>query len=163
MNDTTKGHLIRGALAANNVQRINWPDGVTDKFDEGWTSMSPELRAHMESLGRVVFDMLAPAALALDDTDKTRLILKDVHRERLRQNQLKSEGKFAYTCADSEMTQSDRLAVLGEEFGEVCHEVNEGIGVNRKVILAKLRKELVQVAAVCVAWVESVDNEIAKP
>lgn len=87
-------------------------------------------------------------------------ILRDIHRERLRQDQLKAEGRFAYTCADPEMTHSERLTVLGEEFGETCHEVNEGIGANRKVNLMKLRKELIQVAAVAMAWIESVEREI---
>jgi NTP pyrophosphatase (non-canonical NTP hydrolase) len=42
-------------------------------------------------------------------------------------------------------------AVLGEEFGEVCQAWLEGD-------LANLRTELVQVAAVAVAWVEELDN-----
>ena len=81
-----------------------------------------------------------------------------VYQERGRQEELKHKGKFAYTCADPEMTHPERLAVLGEEFGEVCHEVNEGIGVGREVNVAKLRKELIQVAAVAVAWAEAVDT-----
>lgn len=55
------------------------------------------------------------------------------------------------------MTPAEKLTVLGEELGEVGHEINEGIGTGRAVDLLKLRKELVQVAAVAVAWVESLD------
>lgn len=43
-------------------------------------------------------------------------------------------------------------AILGEEFGEVCKEVVEDYNYGR------LRKELVQVAAVAVAWVECLDR-----
>jgi NTP pyrophosphatase (non-canonical NTP hydrolase) len=72
---------------------------------------------------------------------------------------LKAQGRFAFTCADKEMSHPERLTVLGEEFGEVCHEVNEGIGEGRKVAREKLKKELVQVGAVCVAWLEALEAE----
>lgn len=84
-----------------------------------------------------------------------------VYHERGRQEDLKSQGKFPYTCADPELTHPERLTILGEEFGEVCHEVNEAIG-DKPIDMAKLRKELVQVAAVCVAWVERLDKDIYK-
>lgn len=83
-----------------------------------------------------------------------------IYHERLRQDELKHQGKFAYTCADPEMTHPERLTVLGEEFGEVCHEVNEGIGEGRQLNKEKLRKELIQVAAVSLAWVERLDADI---
>lgn len=41
--------------------------------------------------------------------------------------------------------------ILGEEFGEVAHALNEGDLVN-------YREELIQVAAVAVAMVESIDR-----
>lgn len=75
--------------------------------------------------------------------------------ERRRQELLKKEGKFAYTCASPEMTNAERLTVLGEELGEVAHEVNEGIGEGRRVNLDKLKNELIQCAAVAVAWIEA--------
>lgn len=41
--------------------------------------------------------------------------------------------------------------ILGEEFGEVCNATfGDGVG--------DLREELVQVAAVAVAWIEAIDN-----
>jgi len=84
--------------------------------------------------------------------------LADVSNERYRQERLKYDGRFTYTCADSEMTDPERLAVLVEEVGEAGHEVNEGIGDHAKLDRAKLRKELVQVAAVAVAWIEELDG-----
>lgn len=47
-------------------------------------------------------------------------------------------------------------AVLGEEFGEVCKAWLERDMDN-------LREELVQVAAVAVAWVEELDNTNMEP
>lgn len=41
--------------------------------------------------------------------------------------------------------------ILGEEFGEVCHAINENDDDN-------LREELIQVAAVAVAMVEALDG-----
>jgi hypothetical protein len=55
------------------------------------------------------------------------------------------------------MANPDRLAVLAEEFGEVAKEVcNLMAGADPRV-KALLREELVQVAAVCVAWIEGLD------
>jgi NTP pyrophosphatase (non-canonical NTP hydrolase) len=76
-------------------------------------------------------------------------ILLDVVEERRRQDFLKSQGKFAHTCADA-MPASIKLAVLAEEFGEVARAVCERDYAN-------LREELVQVAAICVAWLEAID------
>jgi NTP pyrophosphatase (non-canonical NTP hydrolase) len=46
-------------------------------------------------------------------------------------------------------------AVLGEEYGEVCHALLEGDDHN-------LREELIQVAAVAMAWVEQIEREQAR-
>lgn len=88
--------------------------------------------------------------------------IADIIIERARQERLKSEGRFAYTCADLEMSNAERAAVLGEEFGEVCHEVNETVGNHAPLDAAKLRKELVQVAAVALGWIEGLDKECGK-
>jgi hypothetical protein len=84
----------------------------------------------------------------------------DILAERVRQDRLKREGKFAWTCADA-INDEFRLAVLAEEFGEVSREVCElmvarcrGVHFDR----ANLRAELIQVAAVCLAWVEGLDS-----
>lgn len=71
----------------------------------------------------------------------------DIIEERVRQENLKAAGRFTYTCADSTPTLADKLAILAEEFGEVARAVCEGDKEN-------LRTELVQVAAVCLAWLE---------
>lgn len=84
------------------------------------------------------------------------LVLADVVNERERQ-----ERKFGpdRTCASPRMTNLECLAVLAEEFGEVSRAVCErewgGKGLD------ELRAELIQVAAVAVAWVEGLDVEVA--
>jgi hypothetical protein len=108
-------------------------------------------------------------------------VLVDVQLERLRQEKLKADGKFKWTCADNHWTHNGaariisldrKLSVLSEEFGEVSNEVVEyGItedkyaeeGLNfppHRVAyyFNRIRKELIQVAAVAVAWCEAIDK-----
>ena len=84
--------------------------------------------------------------------------LDAVLQERVRQVALKAAGKFKYGCEDDELDDFKCYSILGEEFGEVGHEVNESI--NRPVDLQKLHDELIQVAAVAVAWSERVKRQI---
>lgn len=94
-----------------------------------------------------------PSALTLN-------ALVDVKGERQRQEDLRASGKFSATCAtareDGGMNDFQCLAVLGEEFGEVARAVCESIEGNIEN-RADLREELIQVAAVAVAWVERLD------
>jgi hypothetical protein len=89
-------------------------------------------------------------------TATSELFVEEFHR----QLKLKREGKFKYTCSDSEVTNYQRLAVLTEEVGEVARELNDwpdaspGSTAGAEAT-ARLRAELVQVAAVCLAWLES--------
>lgn len=78
-------------------------------------------------------------------------IFQEISKERDAQ-----EAKFkGLTCRSSRMRAAEKLAVLAEEYGEVAHEVNEVIGTLRSADVHKLGGELIQVAAVCVAWIES--------
>lgn len=99
--------------------------------------------------------------------------LNDVGDERKRQEDLRAQGKFLYSCATPNgLSNPEKLAVLAEEFGEVAKEVTEEIIIETRigaqrarlaeqlpVIHKNLRKELIQVAAVCVAWIEAMDAE----
>jgi|SRR5579859_6031151 len=98
------------------------------------------------------------------DTDVVRRsrIFIALENERHRQEKLREAGKFTYTCASVEMTDLERYTVLGEEVGEIGHELNGGIGVGKWPNRDRLRKELVEVAAVCVAWIEALDREDGK-
>lgn len=88
--------------------------------------------------------------------------LSDVEVERFAQERMKADGKFEHTCDDAAMTDPERLAVLVEEVGEVAKEVlgncdekqnSEG---NWDEVRGRMRHELCQVAAVAVAWMESI-------
>lgn len=106
-------------------------------------------------------------------------ILLEIQRERERQEELKRAGKFLFTPADIIMTNPERLAILAEEFGKTAREVTEEIiletkarnqylhpkdsdvwNISRVALLRKMREELIQVAAVCVAWTEGLDKEL---
>lgn len=103
-------------------------------------------------------------------------IFEDIARERIRQNDLVRAGKFLWNCSDLSQSYARKLAVLSEEVGEVAKEVTEELiskdkyakdsmqFPNHRVIFYanRIRKELVQVAAVCVAWIEALDNLIDK-
>lgn len=92
-------------------------------------------------------------------------ILRMVSKERTRQDKLKREGRFRYTCADAGMGNAERLACLMEEVGEVAQEVltHEGrkLASDTTGSVEGLRKEITQVAAICVAWLESDCNPMA--
>lgn len=106
--------------------------------------------------------MMIPANV---HTSKTKA-LEDVFRERCWQDELKAAGKFPWTCADrynpdtaAPIRDAEKLAVLAEEFGEVADIVCK-LMANREeakgVSQAMLKEELIQVAAVAVAWAESI-------
>ncbi len=93
------------------------------------------------------------------------MVLKDIIAERDRQERLRDEGKFHWTCASADESNSDKLAILAEEFGETAKEVTELI-INKNAaarvtnqLKRNLYKELVQTAAVAVAWAEALREE----
>lgn len=75
--------------------------------------------------------------------------LRLVEHERYRQGVKLDMNEIPWDCADPCVSSSGKTAVLGEEFGEVCRALIDGSGSS------KLREELIQVAAVAVAWAES--------
>lgn len=90
-------------------------------------------------------------------------VLSGVAYERNRQELLKAQGRFQFTCADDGMTNFERLAVLTEEIGEVAKEALTlpGIRLARDTLgsLSSLREELIQVAAIATAWIEWIDGK----
>ena len=113
----------------------------------------------------------------------TEDILLLVNAERNRQETLKKEGKFLFSCADKGLSEAEKLAVLGEEFGEAATEVNELViemsklmkfrmepnartgGIERCIAeyQKRMAKELIQVAAVAVAWCEALNGDTSQP
>lgn len=111
---------------------------------------------------------------------KTDEVLDLVHNERQRQEALREAGRFKSTCSDPAMSGYEKCAVLTEEVGEVSEHAGdeidrrlvavlallmgrvahstkstEGRTINRPRTAEDLKKELIQVAAVAVAWAES--------
>lgn len=75
-----------------------------------------------------------------------------IRAEILRQRALKAAGKFSQTPSDPEVSHERRYAILGEEVGEVGEAV---LDLNdREDGVEHLETELIQVAAVAVAWIE---------
>lgn len=88
---------------------------------------------------------------------ETEMVLFEVRNERRRQEYLRTQGKFRATCAttgDNALDDFECLAVLAEEFGEVSRAVCEQMAGSNELVRMSLREELIQVAAVAVAWVE---------
>ena len=81
---------------------------------------------------------------------------REIRAERRRQESLFGPNSAAHPGT---MTHEMRLAILTEEVGEAAHCLTEAhlypLGVARE--MERLRVELVQVAAVAVAWIEALD------
>jgi hypothetical protein len=95
--------------------------------------------------------------------DTRAAVMMDVSEERDRQERLKYEGRFKFTCADSEMSLAEKMTVIGEEYGESCRATLEATALSedRNFYNAReqLRTELVQLAACAVAAIECIDRE----
>lgn len=83
----------------------------------------------------------------------SREVEDDVLRERIRQ--VKKFGIQRHENAGR------WLAILGEEFGEVCQAAGPvmGLGTGKPTDADDLYTELIQVAAVAVAWAEQMAEE----
>ena len=98
-------------------------------------------------------------------SDKMKLpmmaVFEQIVLERLRQEDLFRQGKFNYTCASPVADPSRKLAILTEEVGEVAKEVLhlDSKHHNQKQVRANLRAELIQVAAVAVGWLQSLEPD----
>lgn len=78
----------------------------------------------------------------------------DVHYERLRAHE--KHGAAGHSCEQVSASDPEWIAILGEEFGEVCHELTYDSGSVGHY--ERLRKELVQVAAMACAWIDAIDG-----
>lgn len=95
---------------------------------------------------------------------QAKLLVKISH-ERQRQEQLKAEGRFPYTAAD-DVPMSVKSNILGEECGEVNTAVLNYEGFSRDYEpegVKEVHKELIQVAAVALAFLESISDENGEP
>jgi hypothetical protein len=130
----------------------------------------------LHSLAPLIFgrrdDMRPSDVTIMDGNGKVLRILKVADRKAVlcrrheRQERLRESGKFLHTCASPDFatfTHFGRVAVLGEEFGEVCRaaldveKIAEG-RYDTGAAASKLRKELIEVAAVAIAYIEALDS-----
>lgn len=89
--------------------------------------------------------------------DALKRAVSDVVHERGRQEARVAGGRFSCTCATpGAMSNEERLEVLEGELEEVRVAFHDPSGCRAG---HDLRAELVQVAAVAVAWVEGLDAE----
>ena len=111
------------------------------------------------------------------DHVRRQKICEDIMTERLRQEQLKADGKFERTAFDDAVAGAHERAhvILAEECGEVARAICELWAAKCDRLaktpppysreygcLERLREELVQVAAVAHAWIEGIDKLLAK-
>lgn len=105
-----------------------------------------------------------PIAYPTQAYHRLAAVLEEVFDERERQEdkcaEKRSEGLVWLTCADPAMPTADKLAVITEELGEVARELCDARAEKREPY-PNLRVELVQLAACCVAWAESIDADEA--
>lgn len=143
---------------------------------ERWQASTDSLKLQLE-------EERAKNVKTILTSDRMGGVLFDIQRERDRQEILRIQGKFVDTCASRTMTDPEKLAVLAEEFGEASREVTEAIIFRAKIRLwekepegddnygkvmitkivesrQRLRKELIEVAAVAVAWCEALDVDL---
>jgi hypothetical protein len=89
-------------------------------------------------------------------------VLERITAERQRQEELRDAGRFEHTCGDVPgLANTEKLAVLTEEVGEVAREVLTAAELvhdgqpNRR----KLAEELTQISAISAAWLEALIKE----
>jgi hypothetical protein len=66
---------------------------------------------------------------------------------------------FVKSLLNPDMDGAEKLAALGEEFGEVCREFTYDAAGSMEERRARRVKELLQLAALAAAWAESIDAE----
>lgn len=90
-------------------------------------------------------------------------VFHQIAEERARQNTLVDAGKIPWNCANSIVSLADKHAVFTEEVLEAAREFTAhacaNLAVERHEIRRKLRAELIQVAAVTVAILESLEGQ----
>lgn len=100
--------------------------------------------------GRVIRWEIRPRALDMVAAERRRQERKCAEK--------RAEGLAWLTCASTEMPDGEKLAVLVEEVGEVARELCDARAENRPPS-PNLLVEVVQVAAVALAWAESLLTE----
>ena len=92
------------------------------------------------------------------------VVMTQIWLERRNQRQLFQTGKIKFDCASPIVSKDRKLRALTEEIGEVARAIDllENAEATSKILSAKehLRDELTQVAAVAIAWLEALEEEL---
>lgn len=95
--------------------------------------------------------------------DSRYAVIETVLLERERQESLCREGVHKFTCSDPAIPNLRKFPILLEEVGKVGTELEFLSGTDDKLdqeyARDRLRDELTQVAAVTIAWLESLEKE----
>lgn len=94
-----------------------------------------------------------PLETEIESAVRRDKVIRGIHAERDRQQQLLDEGEIRFNCASPNIDDGERLAVLMEEVGEVARAFMDGTRYDAY-------EELVQVAAVACACAEGVLTEM---
>lgn len=87
-------------------------------------------------------------------------LLREISEERGRQDVLKAEGRFEYTLADNPgLDDMEKLYCILEELAEAGKAIMRSRGLVTDGDGHALRKEIVQVAALALAWLEALPRE----
>lgn len=134
-------------MTATEVDDLQCPDGGRChhgcSLDECWRVESAE---PLSAAGFEGNEWPVRIRRALGDPD----VFDEARDERARAHALHGETSMESAPADDPTGR--RFRILTEEVGEVAKEFNDAEHERRPVDLAKLRKELVQVAAMAGAW-----------
>lgn len=115
--------------------------------DDGFRALNRQnLQFDVESLAAFACAWVSPAVLS-------NRVVEQIWRERERQRALFRQRKIAFDVASPIPDARRKFRVLAEEVGEVAHAIDQI--ENHGLARGNLHAELIQVAAVCVAWLES--------
>lgn len=147
-----------------NVESGLRPDGSGHRPDATWCDHEFADTRHCIVCGKSIDELSAELALY----QRMQRTLDLVAAERARQRALLEDGVIEDDCSDLMVNDFIKLGVLAEEFGEASRAANKlqelmrrpGADVARLLWRRKnLRMELIQTAAVAVAWAESLEGE----
>lgn len=96
--------------------------------------------------------------------DKMRRVLDTVAAERARQESDKRRGARSLSCAERDVSSAAKLPVLVNALGSAAGEIIDLLDSRlpegtRPYIQRRLREDLIEIAAVAVAWAESLTEE----
>lgn len=89
----------------------------------------------------------------MTNTENLDIILESIKAERLFQ-------ETCYGTRNKAHTSDDWFRILAKQFGQVCEAHADIIDHNESMKEAELKSNLIQTAAVCVAWLEFLEEAV---